>query len=281
MLQKSMAKVTLSATGATFARFFYSAPLVAVLAWTYLSVTDQALPALPPAFWIYGILGGLSQILATICVVLMFKQRNFAVGITFKKTEVIQTVIVGWLVLGEGVSALGLVAILIGLGGLLLLSDPPDATGPWLSRIRNKSVALGLASGVFFAISAVTYRGASLEILSDDPIVRASVTLSAVTMMQMCAMALWLAWREAGQITAVWQARAVAGWIGLTSMAGSFCWFLAFTLQSAAYVKAVGQIELIFSILASALFFKETIPKREMAGIAVLGVSIVLLIVVH
>jgi drug/metabolite transporter (DMT)-like permease len=94
-------------------------------------------------------------------------------------------------------------------------------------------------------------------------------------------MALWLAWREAGQITAVWQARAVAGWIGLTSMAGSFCWFLAFTLQSAAYVKAVGQIELIFSILASALFFKETIPKREMAGIAVLGVSIVLLIVVH
>ena len=45
-------------------------------------------------------------------------------------------------------------------------------------------------------------------------------------------------------------------------------------------VKAVGQVELILSILASTLFFHEKITARELAGIAVLCLSIVLLVVV-
>lgn len=84
--------------------------------------------------------------------------------------------------------------------------------------------------------------------------------------------------REPEQITAVWQARKVAVWIGLTSLAGSFCWFLAFTLQTAAYVKAVGQIELIFSIMATVLFFKEKITAREFWAVACLAVSILVFV---
>jgi len=280
MLQKHLSQVELSAAGATFARFLYSAPLVAVLLALYLIFSEQSLPDLSRAFWIYGVAGGTAQVLATVCVVMLFKQRNFAVGITFKKTEVMQTVLVGLVVLGEGVSVLGFGAIFIGLIGVLLLSDPPGGTGTWLRRISNRSAGLGLVSGVFFAISGVCYRGASLEIVSDDPLLRAGVTLSAVTMMQMLGMALWLALREAGEITAVWRARRVAGWIGLTSMAGSMCWFTAFTLQTAAYVNALGQVELIFSLIASSLFFRESISWREIAGIGVLGISILMLIIV-
>lgn len=278
MLQKHLSRVQLSAAGATFARFLYSAPLVAVLLAIYLARTRQALPDLSAAFWIYGLAGGAAQVFATVCVVILFKERNFAVGITFKKTEVIQTVFVGLIVLGEGVSWLGFAAIFVGLIGVLLLSDPPGGDGVWLRRIANRAAGLGLVSGVFFAISGVCYRGASLEIVSADPLLRAGVTLSAVTMMQMLGMALWLSLREAGQISAVWRARRVAGWIGLTSMAGSMCWFTAFTLQTTAYVNAVGQVELIFSLLASALFFRESISRREIVGIAVLGVSIFMLI---
>lgn len=278
MLQKHLSRVQLSAAGATFARFLYSAPLVAVLLAIYLAWTSQALPDLSAAFWIYGLAGGAAQVFATVCVVILFKERNFAVGITFKKTEVMQTVFVGLIVLGEGVSWLGFAAIFVGLIGVLLLSDPPGGDGVWLRRIANRAAGLGLVSGVFFAISGVCYRGASLEIVSADPLLRAGVTLSAVTMMQMLGMALWLSLREAGQISAVWRARRVAGWIGLTSMAGSMCWFTAFTLQTTAYVNAVGQVELIFSLLASALFFRESISRREIVGIAVLGVSIFMLI---
>ena len=280
MLQKHLSRVDLSPAGATFARFFYSAPLVAVLLAMYLNATEQALPTLSLAFWIYGAAGGAAQIFATVCVVMLFKQRNFAVGITFKKTEVIQTVLVGLVILGEGVSIWGFAAILIGLIGVLLLSDPPGGDGVWLRRVANRAAGIGLVSGVFFAISGVCYRGASLEITSADPLLRAGVTLSAVTAMQMVAMAVWLRLREAGEITAVWRVRKVAGWIGLTSMAGSMCWFTAFTLQTAAYVNALGQVELIFSLIASTLFFREAVSRREIFGIAILGISILMLILV-
>lgn len=278
MLQKHLSTVALSAAGATFARFLYSAPLIAALLAIYLYLTGQSIPHLGTAFWLFGAAGGGAQVLATVCVVMLFKERNFAVGITFKKTEVIQAVFVGLIVLGEGVSLLGFAAILAGLIGVLLLSDPPGGKGGWLRRIANRSAGLGLLSGVLFAISGVCYRGASLEITSIDPLLRAGVTLSAVTMMQMVGMAIWLAMREAGEITAVWQARRVAGWIGLMSMLGSMCWFTAFTLQTVAYVKALGQIELIFSLLASSLFFKEKVFAREIAGIAVLVISILMLV---
>jgi drug/metabolite transporter (DMT)-like permease len=93
-------------------------------------------------------------------------------------------------------------------------------------------------------------------------------------------MALWLRWREPGQITAVWRSRRIGIWVGLTSMAGSFGWFLAFTLQTAAYVKAVGQIELIFSLMASVLFFKERVTIRELVGIGFLALSILTFVLV-
>lgn len=280
MLQKHLATATLSAGGATFSRFLYSMPFIVLLLVVYLGASGKAVPQTALSFWGFGLLGATAQILATVCVVTLFKQRNFAVGITFKKTEVIQTVLVGWILLGEGVSTLGFAAIALGIVGLLLLSRGPEATGFRLRDFGNRAAGLGIASGVLFAISAVSYRGASLTVMEDDPILRATVTLAAVVSMQTVLMLIWLRLREPGQISAVWAARKVAVWIGLTSMGGSLCWFIAFTLQNAAYVKALGQVELILSVAASTLFFKEKITAREWAGMAVLVGSILMLILV-
>lgn len=280
MLQKTLSTTRLSAAGATFARFAYSAPLIVLILAGYLWGAGRSLPPLSGAFWGYALTGGLTQILATICVVALFRQRNFAVGITFKKTEVIQTVLVGLIVLGEGVSWAGFAAILLGLVGVMMLSKSPGADGPWWHHLTNRAAALGLGSGVLFAISGVTYRAASLELGGLEPVFRAGITLTAVTSSQMIAMALWLAWRDRAELRAVWEARRTAVWVGLFSMGGSFCWFLAFTLQTVAYVKALGQVELIFSMLASVLFFREHIARRELAGIGFLGASILLLVLV-
>ena len=278
MLQKVLATATLSPAGATFSRFIYSAPFIAALLALYMTLTQASLPALDARFWGFGLLGGTTQILATVCVVALFKARNFAVGITFKKTEVIQTVLVGVLLLGELVSWGGFAAIALGLVGLLLLSGGKGASGFHLSDLRNRAAGLGIASGILFAFSAVSYRGATLSLATDDPLLRAGVTLMAVVLMQTLIMAVWLYFRESGEMARVWRARRVALWIGLTSMGGSLCWFIAFTLQNAAYVKALGQIELILSVLASTLFFREKITAREACGIAVLVASILLLI---
>ncbi|MEL7255931.1 MAG: DMT family transporter [Pseudomonadota bacterium] len=279
MLQKSLSMGPLSAAGATAARFFYGAPFACLLIAVYLAWRGVPVPALNTTFWTYAAIGGLAQILATLFVVLIFAERNFAVGITFKKTEVIQTAIVGFVVLGDRVSLPGFVAILIGLLGVLVLSDPPKSERRGWRRFANRAAGLGLASGAFFAVSAVGYRGATLEIDVGDPFLRGVLTVAVVTVMQSLAMALWLALRERGEIGRIWAARRAAVWIGITSMAGSVGWFTAFALQNAAYVFAVGQVEVIFSLLASVLFFKERVAAREIIGIALLTASIVVLVV--
>ncbi len=274
ILQKLLSTSTLTSAGATFARFFYSAPLVVFFLSLYFTLTETSFPATSLWYWAFALSGGLAQILATVCVILLFKTRNFAVGTTFKKTEVIQTALIGFLILGDSIGQAGLTVILIGLIGVLLLSEMPEIRGDWFRRINNYPSKLGVLSGFLFGISAVCYRGASLEIDSTDPLLRAGVTLACVTSAQLIGMASWLRWFQPGQISAVWAARRGAAWIGLTSMAGSFCWFTAYTLQNAAYVNALGQIELIFSLIASVFFFKERITKKELAGLSFLAISI-------
>jgi drug/metabolite transporter (DMT)-like permease len=280
MLQKHLKSMQLSTAGATFARFISSSPLVACIAIGYASMTGQGVPQIPASFWPYALAGATSQILATMCVVALFSHRNFAVGITFKKTEVLLSALVGFLILGDVITFWALIAMLVGLGGVLLLSDPPGGIGRWHQRVFNRATALGLGAGLLFGISGNGYRGASLSLGDGDVFYRAIVTLAIVTAFQTFAMALWLVWRERGQIMIVVRAWRVAGLVGLTSMVGSICWFTAFTLQNAAYVNAVGQVELLFSLMIGAFVFGEKVSTREWQGLLLLTVSIVVLVFV-
>ncbi|MFV2033959.1 MAG: EamA/RhaT family transporter [Halocynthiibacter sp.] len=281
MLQKHLKATRLSTTGATFARFVYSAPLVALLLLAYLRATGRALPDVPAIFWACALSGALAQILATLCVVALFGERNFAVGITFKKTEVVQTAIISFLVLAEGISKSGIMAIAVGFVGVVLLSDPPSNDGRrWHRRILNRAAGLGLLSGILFAISATGYRGASLSLGPADFLLRAGYTLAVVTAFQTLVMGVWLALRDRGEIRRVFRHWRIAGLVGITSMLGSFGWFTAFTLQNAAYVKALGQIELLFSFLAGVFVFREKTSRREMAAMGLISFSILILILV-
>jgi hypothetical protein len=159
-------------------------------------------PPKPAAeFWGYITVGGIAQMLATACVVALFARRNFAVGITLKKTEVILTALIGLVVLGEGVSTPVVAAIGVGFLGVLLLSDPPkgEVALPWRDRVFNAASGYGLASGLLFGISAVCYRGATLSLPHGDAVIRAAVALLAATVVQTATLGLWLAIRERGR----------------------------------------------------------------------------------
>jgi drug/metabolite transporter (DMT)-like permease len=280
LLQRHLKVTTLSTGGATWARFLYSAPLVAVLVWIYASASGQAYPGTNPRFWSFIITGGMAQMLATMCVVALFAHRNFAVGITLKKTEVILTALMGLAILGEAVSTPVLIAIGFGFVGVILLSDPPKTATPrsWQARVFNPASGYGLASGVLFGISAVGYRGASLSLEAGDVMLRASFTLSAATALQTLVLGLWLLLRERAEIGRVIASWRVSSLVGLTSMLGSLGWFIAFTLQTAAYVKALGQIELVFTFLFSALWLKEKSSTKEIGGIAMIVMSLLIII---
>ena len=279
MLQKHLKSTGLSTAGATFSRFLFAAPLAALVLAGLLVAGWDRLPDLTGRFVAFATTGAISQILATGCVVALFAERNFTVGITFKKTETVQTAIIGLLVLGETISPWGIIAIAIGLVGVVLLSDPPSGvkTG-WRGRVFNRASGLGLTSGALFGVAAIGYRGASLALGGGDFLIRAAATLAFVTLFQSVIMAFYLRAREKGQIRAVLASWRVSGLVGLTGMLGSLGWFTAFTLQNAAYVKALGQIELVFTFLASIFVFKEHSSPRELTGIALVVASILVLI---
>lgn len=268
-VQKVLVSAALSPAAATWARFLWSWPLAVALAFAYGRATGAEFPELTPAFLIYAILGGAFQILATICTVSLFSMRAFAVGITFKKTEVMLTALAGFVILGDMISGPGAAAIAFGFVGVLLLSDPPEG-----GSIFNKAAGIGILSGILFALSAVTYRGATLSLSSGDPVLTGGVTLAVVVLWQTLALGTWLWLKEPGQIVATLAAWRQTSIVSVFSLVGSWSWFAAFSLMNAAYVFAVGQIELIFSILIGALWFREELKPRELLGISVLAISI-------
>jgi drug/metabolite transporter (DMT)-like permease len=275
-LQRHLKVTTLSTAGATWARFLYSAPLVAVIVAVYAHLSAQDLPTPGPRFWAFLIPGALAQVLGTMCIVALFAVRNFTVGITLMKTEVILTALFGLILLGEAVSPPILLAMALGFVGVVLLSDPPrgEVALPWRARLFNAASGYGLASGVLFGISAVGYRGASLALPAGDVFLRASLTLAAATAVQAVVLGLWIGWRDRAEVGRVLSSWRVSGLVGLTSMLGSLGWFTAFTLQTAALVKALGQIELVFTFLVSVLWLKERSSPKEIAGLALLVASI-------
>ncbi|CTQ48799.1 EamA-like transporter family protein [Jannaschia donghaensis] len=277
LLQKRLAVSGLSPAASTFARFVYAPGVIGagLAAWTL--ATGTGLPIVGTGFWPYALAGGISQILATMCVVALFAHRNFAVGIAFSKVTVLLTVATGFVVLGETVTWADIAAMLVGLVGVLILSVP--AGGGW--QVLNRGSVLGLASGVFFSISAVGYRGASLVVESDAPVLRAAVTLALVTLVQAVVLAAWLAWRDRAGLIAVFTRWRVTTLVGATSMAGSLGWFTAYTLQTAAYVNAVGQVELILSMAISWLVLGERFSWRELLAIALVSCSVIALILLQ
>ena len=279
-LQKILADGNLSPLGATYSRFIFAAPWIVLFSLIFLLLTNVSIPDLESQFLIFAVGGGLAQILATVCVILVFKSRNFAVGITLKKTEVILTALVGLILIGEGVSTISMFLICLGGAGVFFLSKKVSSVDRSNFSILNKSAVYGLLSGLLFAISAVCYRSATLSVVSDLVYLRAGFTLLIVILSQSFVMTIWLALVEPGQIKLVWLERKKGFWVGVTSLGGSFFWFTAFTLQNAAYVKAVGQIELIFSLLITTLFFKERILNREILGMLLIGISALGLILV-
>ncbi|WP_370225701.1 EamA family transporter [Pararhodobacter marinus] len=273
MLQKQLKGLGLSTGGATFSRFLFAAPLALAGLATLLWYHDAPFPALDLRFWAFAVTGGLAQIVATFCLVALFSERSFAVGVAFTKTEVIQVAAFSALVLGETVSLPGLGAIALGTLGVIVLSRPPEG---WRSgKALNRATGLGVVAGALFGLSAIGYRGATVEIDHPDALLRAIAALAMVTSFQTLAMSLWLRWREPGELTRVLSAWRRVLPVGVTGMLGSLGWFTAFALQNAAYVRSLGQVELLFSILVSALVFREVPRRWEVLGIVLLGLSIV------
>jgi drug/metabolite transporter (DMT)-like permease len=268
MLQKRLTG-RLSVNGATYVRFLYALPLV----WLYLAglASRQDLPLPNAEFLLYCLAGGVGQILATACLVGSFAHRNFSVGTALSKTEVVQAAIFGLLVLGDPISWQVMTGIAVSLVGVLLLSNRVGFKDVFRA---DRAVLLGLVSGAAFAVAIVSFRGASLALSSGDYLIRAAFTLAVAVSMQSLIMGAYLGAFESGELRRVVRAWRPASVVGLTGMLASAGWFTAVTLESAALVRAVGQVELLFTFAASIWFFGERVGWREAVGVALVVIGI-------
>ena len=107
---------------------------------------------------------------------------------------------------------------------------------------------------------------------------QAAFTLAVVTTFQTVLMTLYMRWREPGQITVVIRSWRLSSLVGLTGMLASAGWITAMTIQNAAYVRALGQVELLFTFLASYLVFGERSNQLELIGIGLVTLGILLLL---
>lgn len=263
----------LGTLGATLVRFLYGLPFAALWLGAVAAWSGAALPAPNAAFVGWVALGAVSQIGGTAFLLRTMQERNFALGVAYSKTEILQVAVFGLAFLGDPLGAASIAAVICGTLGVLLLS-PAGWNGGWASR----SALLGLASGAGFALSAVGYRGAALALEGTPFLMAAAATLVAAQILQTLLLGGWMAARDLHSVLRVlraWRASLLAGFMGAAASAG---WLTAFAIEPVAHVRTLGLVELVFSYAVSRRLFREKLSRRELGGMALLALGVVLVL---
>jgi drug/metabolite transporter (DMT)-like permease len=278
-LQKHL-KDRLTTLGATYVRFLYALPFALIYLLVLNVWVGKPYPALNLPFLIYVSLGSLTQIIFTALLIWLFSLRNFAVGTTFSKTEIVQVAILGLVILGDTISLVPALAIVVAAIGVMALSvgQAQISLASLSSALFEKPTLVGLATGAFLGASVVFFRGAALSLHHPDTTMAAAFALTVALLLQTLLMGVYLAFKEPRTIRDV-----IVHWpwslaVGVAGVLASIAWFTAFTLQNAAYVRALGQVELVFTFIASIFFFRESTSRMEVVGILLVVAAILILI---
>jgi drug/metabolite transporter (DMT)-like permease len=275
-------KSVMGTTGATFVRFGFGFPFALLFVFALNSLGGYPLPAPNAEFIAWVVVGGVMQILATFLLVHLFSFRNFAVGTAYSRTEPAQAAVFGMLFLGERAAGSVLAAIATSVFGVMLISVArmPVSWRSLLTSLGSRNAVVGLSSGTAFGVAAVAYRGASISLGGPNFIMQAAVTLAFVIVFQTAIMAGWMLLRERQELARIARAWKPSLFVGLVGACASFGWFMAMTLQQAAVVKALAQVEMIFTLASTAYFFRESINRLELVGCALIVGGILVLLLV-
>ncbi|MFT5113549.1 MAG: drug/metabolite transporter (DMT)-like permease [Parasphingorhabdus sp.] len=278
-LQKYL-KGRLSTCGSAYARFFYALPFAFIYILGLHELGGYAYPEPNLKFLLFCLLGGISQILFTVFLLWMFSFKSFAVGTTFSKLEVLAVAVLGALILGDGLNRLAIAAIVLGAIGVIALSVGQSGVTvkSVVAGLKEKSTMIGLVCATWLGGSVVFFRGASLSLGHENVVMAAGYSLTIALVIQTVLMGGYLLIREKGEFGRVVKNWRWAGAVGVAGVLASICWFTAFTYQNASYVRALGQIELLFTFVATTVFFKEKVSRLELGGILLVSSGIVLII---
>jgi drug/metabolite transporter (DMT)-like permease len=269
----------LGALGATLVRFLYGLPFAVIwLAAAWLGFAGGgAWPAITAPFLIWTVVAALSQIAATALLLRNMEERNFAIGVAYSKSEIIQVAVFGLVLLGDRVSAIAVFSIIVASIAVMLLSLPAGdrSLAAILRGWGSRSALLGLGSGAAFGMAAVGYRGAALALETPSIVFAAAESLVWAQAFQTILLGGYLVWRERRVVIEVVRAWRVSLLAGAMGAIGSACWFTAMAMQPVARVRTLGLIELYFSYVISRRVFRERLGGIELAGLVLLAIGLI------
>ena len=262
----------LGTLGATLVRFLYGLPFALLWLWAVSVVGGFPLPGANRSFALWIVVSSVTQIGATALLLRVMAERNFALGIAYAKTEIVQVALFGLLFLNDPLTSGTLVAIAFGMVGVMLLA-PIDRERPISTLLRGwttRTALLGLACGTLFGVAAVGYRGAALALEGAAFPMAAAATLVAAQVLQTLLLGSWLLVRSADVVRRVlreWRKSLFAGLMGATA---SGCWFTAMAIEPAAHVRTLALVEILFGYAISRRFFSERVSRIELVGMSLL-----------
>ena len=265
---------TLGTVGATHVRFLFGFPFALLFLAGVMIATGFDLPHTPAVFWPWVVAGAITQIGATATMLSVMGERSFVVAYAYIKTEPVQVALFGLIFLGDRISVLSGAAILIATAGVIVISLKPGAG----SVSTRRSTVIGILSGSLFALSAIGYRGAILSLQLPHFVMAATFTLAVGLVMQAVLLSAYLALRDPGVLRAIakaWRPSLFAGFMG--AFASEF-WFLAFAITTAANVRTLALVEVLFAQGVTRFVFKQPTTRRELAGIALVVIGVALLV---
>jgi drug/metabolite transporter (DMT)-like permease len=261
--------------GATNIRFLFGFPFSILFFVVVLTLSGDHLPAPTASFWPWLLLGALSQIVATGLMLVAMNDRSFVVTTAYLKTEAIQTAIFGFVFLGDHLTVLKVIAIVIATIGVVITALRP---GGEKSFAEVRPTIIGLVAAAAFALSAIGFRGAIITISGVSFVTAASYTLVFGLFVQTLVLTIYLLWRAPdilNNILGLWRPSLLAGFTG--AFASQF-WFLAFALTAAANVRTLALVEVLFAQAVAYYSFKQPISARELFGIVLIVIGVALLV---
>lgn len=263
----------LGTVGATQVRFLYGLPFAGLACIVIVNALGGGVPIPSLQSLIWGLGGALAQIIATVLLLAAMQGKSFVVAISLTKIEPVWVALFGLVLLAETLDlALGL-AILLATAGVLAMSWPEPGT-----RWSIRPVLMGVGSGAMFGLSSIGFRGALLAVPDAHYASAASLMLVLSMSVQTLVLSAWLRVAHPGTLTAVLRAWRPSLFAGGLAASASLCWFIAFSLESAARVRTLALVELLFAHLISRKIFQQGLTGLERVGLVmlVIGVLIVL-----
>jgi drug/metabolite transporter (DMT)-like permease len=269
--------VTLGTVGATHVRFLFGFPFALVFLAGVLIATGAGLPHPPPVFWPWVLAGAFTQIAATATMLSVMGQRSFVVAYAYIKTEPVHVALFGLIFLGDKITLPAAAAILMATAGVIVISLKGGAS----DERNGRSTIIGLVSGALFGLSAIGFRGAILSLNLPDFIVAATFTVTVGLVIQAAVLSVYLMIRDRKVLHAIiraWRPSLFAGFMG--AFASEF-WFLAFAITSAANVRTLALVEVLFAQGVTHFMFKQPTTARESVGIVMVVIGVALLVWAH